>query len=366
MARIIAICLLITLFPALRGFMDRAYEKKSGNKNNFICKAPGELLKVLYICAFLIFVLLSLVGILSASGLIKTSPDNEPWMFVFMGIFFMTAILFPGFVYTIWRVRVDGEKVFYSSCLGFRKRFEASDIRRAVVQDDGNGRQGLILYGTNGRVLARISSDFTNLDKMNSWLKRHDIAIEEAFEQGVTAFTLFFCVMRPIALFFFCFWAVIAVFFTLVFIMNLEKNGGDVFDLVKTHVFFFVFWHVLIIGIISPIPLRGVLHIFRQEKVLQFSFKQEMKRLNVCGPRFKNPDWYIKLCRFSRILAYRRDFFVQDYDKDAVLAKADRKRGRMGLTQIRLNAVDGKRIKIVADYNDIKAFMNWLSQSVRP
>jgi hypothetical protein len=110
----------------------------------------------------------------------------------------------------------------------------------------------------------------------------------------------------------------------------------------------------LMAGICSIDPLHGVYRLTRQEKILNFSFADEMKQNAITGTMHECTQWFIH-SDDTTVLAFHRN-----YIQEIVAVDAPNKSGsRLIMTII---TVDDKKLKIQGLPKNIKKLENWFLQ----
>jgi len=110
----------------------------------------------------------------------------------------------------------------------------------------------------------------------------------------------------------------------------------------------------LMAGLSSINPLQGVLRLARQEKILNFSFADEMKQNAITGTIREDKQWFIHSAD-TTVLAFHRN-----YVQEIVAVNDPNKRGYRLIMTIR--ATDGKKLKIQGLSKNIKKLENWFYQ----
>jgi len=120
--------------------------------------------------------------------------------------------------------------------------------------------------------------------------------------------------------------------------------------------FLVLFWYCLIVGIASISPLHGIFRLIRQEKVLNFSFVDEMNNININinNTTYSSYQWFIHALD-TTVLAFHRDYIQE-------IKEVKDPNGRKFRLVMTLITVDGKKIKVQGLYKNITKLEQWFLQ----
>ena len=175
----------------------------------------------------------------------------------------------------------------------------------------------------------------------------------------ITKVSLYWCAIKPLAM-------VMAILTGIVFLIGViahvhtllttpERftNLGEIYATAFGVLLFLYFFPV---AICSPMALRGIMQISEQEKVLGFSFREEMMGRKLRGIDYNDNRWFIYVT-MTRIIALRNDYIRRSPVSDI---RRNDWRGRT--YYMMLETVDGKELKIVGDQHPLRLLKQWLAE----
>ena len=110
---------------------------------------------------------------------------------------------------------------------------------------------------------------------------------------------------------------------------------------------------IILLGVCSPSPLKGIKMISTQESFLGFCFKDEMEKYNISTTDYRSNEWFIDTSRVN-VTAFRRDFIC-------TLENISEHPGSRGmLLHAEVVCADGKVRVIIGSHNSITTFQQWL------
>ena len=108
---------------------------------------------------------------------------------------------------------------------------------------------------------------------------------------------------------------------------------------------------LLIVGMCSVLPLRGISQIKRQEQLLGFSFAQEMAARNARGAGYLDGTWFVAVSNCN-IVAFHRDYLAR------VGASKKTESGDESIVV----AVDDTKHKVRAAASTLKRLRTWFDE----
>ena len=115
-----------------------------------------------------------------------------------------------------------------------------------------------------------------------------------------------------------------------------------------------VFAFILIVGSCSISPLYGIFRLTKQEKSLNFSFSDEMKKYNITNTNYENHQWFTHT-KGGTILVIHRDYIQE-------IKNIYTPNNRGSLLVANVIKFDDKKMKILGSHETILRFENWFLQ----
>ena len=255
------------------------------------------------------------------------------------------VILLLGLVLTLWKLDVDGDSLKYRNFFGLTKKISVDKINRVVTTD----HKSIIIYA-NGRRFGSMTREFSHLENFKKYCARYGIEMQPDSSRPLTKRTLCMKAMRPMFII-----GYITFGFFVVFSMGLYLGNSvlSIFEHVILGAGLGFFFFILLLIIASPIPLRGISLISKQEKLLGFRFDDEMSFHKIYSAEFSSDLWFVCIDR-ARVIALRRDY-IRSVEKDPAICSAGAMTSKTSLV-----CADGNVREIIGSHNSITTLTQWL------
>jgi len=165
----------------------------------------------------------------------------------------------------------------------------------------------------------------------------------------ITKWILYRTIIRPVALLGF---GVGGIFFVIVQLITLITD--DPLGWHESIMFGFgmcLLLFAIITGVCSIKPLNGFLRLGTQEKIMNFSFSDEMKKNNITQTEYINDQWFVS-AKDAAVLVFRRDYIREIKE---VIDVND-----AGLVfMVVIVTVDNREVRIKGLAKNITAMVDW-------
>ncbi len=257
-----------------------------------------------------------------------------------LGLVLALVFAFIWLATMLWKLRVEGTTLTYVTFLGFKKQ-TTIDCVDCVKQTD----QGSFIIYANGKRFGTVNSHFKCVSNFLQRCEKESISIKPQCAHPLTKCRLYLSAMKPMLVM----TLVFAVIFLIIAVVLFFKEGADPVPFL----IFTPFICVFLIALISPLPLRGIFHISRQESLLGFSFNEEMKKYHTQGVKNTDDIWFIDVDT-AHIIAFRRDFILS-------IGGIGNNDGQE--MQVKVTVADGKIIKVRSSRSSLVSFKNWFKSN---
>lgn len=332
-----ALVLVFVVGPVL-GWLKSGAQNESTSKslNRFTLKTPRTYARV-FLGAALAFEALMIFSY-AYNGISFGDWDTS---LLWLGHALALVSLIIWFIAVMQRLEVDGDVLRYRSIFGRTRQATFSEITRVAKS---NQNMLVSVYASKKR-FASLSGDVTHLNNFYSRCEKEGIPVTARERRPTTIGTLY---RSAISVFIGIAAGISGVLIVIVIVLVVAQSASPVLllDTVPACIALFI----IIVGGCSVLPLRGILQIKRQERVLGFSFAREMQQSGARGSSFADQRWFIAVSNCN-IIAFRRDYLT------AVSASKTTDSG----DECRATAVDGKKHKVRGGAPVLKEFRAWFN-----
>lgn len=255
------------------------------------------------------------------------------------GITIALLFVFLWLTTTLWKLRVEKNTLLYVTFYGCKKQTTFDRIDCIKQSDQGS----LIVYA-NGKRFGTVNSDFNCVCNFLKRCEQESISVLPQSARPLTKCGLYIKSMKPI----FVIALILAVCFLVIGLVLFLREGADPVPALL----FAPFMSGFLIALISPLPLRGVLQIARQESQLGFRFNEEMKNRNARGAGYVDDAWFVDI-DMTHVVAFRRDF-VQSIG--GVRCNEGQE------MQVRVTGADGKIMTVRSSRRSLARFRSWFME----
>ncbi len=333
-ASVLSIFILVPVLSFITWKVAKEKDRATKSLKNYTATCPKAYRTVFLVGAWSIMGIFTFVYFYNGILFDDYDPDT-----LLVGITIALVFVFLWLATTLWKLRVEGKTLTYVTFFGFKKR-TTSDHVDCVKQSD----QGSLIVYANGKRFGTINSDFKCIGNFLQWCERENISIVPHSARPLTKCGLYIKSMTPM----FVLALVLVVILLIVALVLFLREGTD-------PVPFLIFAPIMggfLIALISPLPLRGILQITRQESLLGFRFNDEMKKLAACGAGHIDDTWFIDI-DMTHIVAFRRDFIASISGIGGVDGQE---------MQVRVTGIDKKMIKVRSSRASLARFRSWFKK----
>lgn len=256
-----------------------------------------------------------------------------------LGLVIALVFVFLWLATTLWKLSVKGNTLVYVTFFGFKKQ-TSIDCVDCVKQSD----QGSLVVYANGKRFGTVNSDFKCIGNFLQRCEQENISIVPHSARPLTKCSLYIKSMKPI----FVIALVLAIIFLIIAIVVFLREGADPIPFL----IFTPFMSGFLIALISPLPLRGISQITRQESLLGFRFDEEMKKRNARGAGYVDDAWFVDI-DMTHVVAFRRDFIQS-------ISGIGCNEGQE--MQVRVTGADGSAMKVRSSRRSLARFRSWFME----
>ncbi len=333
-ASVISILMLMPVLSFITWKVAKEKDRATKSLKKFTAMCPKAYRTVFLISAWFIVGIFALVYFYNGICFDDYDPDA-----LLLGFVIALVFVFLWLATTLWKLRVEGNTLTYITFFGLKKQTSIDRVDCVKISDQGS----LIVYA-NGKRFGTVNSDFKCMGNFLQRCQQENISIVPHSARPITKCGLYVKSMKPI----FVLALVLAIIFLIIAVVLFLREGADPVPML----IFTPFMSVFLIALISPLPLRGILQIARQESLLGFRFDEEMKKQNAQGAGYVNDVWFVDI-DLTHVVAFRRDF-IQSI-------------GGIGCNegqemQVRVTGADGKIMKVRSSRRSLAQFRSWFKE----
>jgi len=225
-----------------------------------------------------------------------------------IGIIIFLVLIVPMFLLGIivgmktWRLDVEEDKLKYRNFFGIKKETTFDRLNKLVRKS----KDRIIIYSEDKR-FGMLTSYFENLHCFYQRCEQECIEVQSKSSHPLSKWKLYIESMKSLLGI-----GMVAVIFLPIFlpIIITDRYFGFLrnFLLVSLEgLGLGISLTVLLIIICLPMSIKGMRLIKKQEKILGFSFNEEMENHNICSGNYQDNNWFIDV-EFSRAFAFRKGY----------------------------------------------------------
>ena len=328
----------LTAWVARRGARERS--EATDSLDCFTVRMPAAI-RVILACCSVAFELIML-GVYVWQGVSLGEWDHA---LVWFGHAMALAGMSIWALLSIPRLDVDGERIVSRNVLGMRKETIFSHITHATLHT----QMMRIDLLEGDRKFCSVSLEGVCSLNLIARLEEEGIEISDAVDRPMTKPGLCWAAIKPLAIVFIG----MALVFSLViaFMAVFTEDGLHMLALIP---FLFIFIGGFLPLLMLCMPVRGILEICRQERVLGFSFAEEMQKRGAAGTSLIDDDWFIEISN-TRIVAFRRDH----------LKKVTAVEGSESGDRCTVTTKDGRKIRVYAAASTLEDLRDWFKNGAK-
>ncbi|MDY6066010.1 MAG: DUF6560 family protein [Finegoldia sp.] len=340
MQSVISSIIISAILAFISGLVMKESKRHGRSLKKFTVQTPSAYCKTIGICGVIFATFLPIIFLYN--GFMGFGWNLDPMAVKFFVIFEIIFIAI-GAVSYFWRLEVNGDEITYRSFYFTTRRFNIHDLTEVR-----KGDEFVTLYTQNGKI-ASLDNDFIGLSNLFSRCEKEGIPVLPAEQRVTSKWVLIVHSMHGI----FIIDALISVIY-LIAMLFAQRSLKDKLEF-ALYVFLSLIM-ILTVWISSFLILKGLRLICVQEKVLGFSFDEEMRRLNIRGKEHIDKNWYITAdFQGIALIALNRNFIKN-------MKKINKARHSSESTGYRMEIVgiDGKTYKFEFFYEGMrKDIMDW-------
>jgi hypothetical protein len=326
MQNIIGYLITTAILSFISGLVLKESKQHGRSLKKFTVQVPRAYCKTIVIVGFVVASLLPIAFLYNGLMGFGWNLDSMAVKFV---VGFEIIVIAIDAVYSFWRLDVNGDDIIYRSFHFTTRRFNIHDLTELR-----QGDEWVSLYTKNGRI-AVVSNESVGLSNLLSRCKKEEIPVLPGEQRFASKWVLLVHSMHNI----FILDVVILVIIVLASFLG-DRSIKE--ELAFGFGFGLLFIAVFTIVLTSIFILKGMRLIRVQEKVLGFSFDEEMRRLNIHGKTHIDEDWYITAdIPTITLIALNRRFIKS-------ISEINKNRNSSESTgyKLEIGGVDGKTYKI--------------------